>query len=65
MAPVEVGTIREIQSRLTNEGYRVSTYALRQWIKAGSLTAVYAGNKALISYVSVLNLLKGNTTSPM
>ena len=62
MTPVEVGTIREIQKRLCNEGFRVSTYALRQWIKAGTLPAVYAGNKALISYSAVLNLLTGSTT---
>lgn len=63
MPSVEVGTIREIQHRLSEEGFHVSTYALRQWIKVGTLPAVYAGNKALISYASVLNLLTGSSTT--
>ena len=39
MALVEVGTIREIQQRLSEEGFHVSAYALRKWIKAGILPA--------------------------
>lgn len=53
----KVGTIREIHQQLLQEGYRVSQYALRQWIKAGRLPAVYTGNKALISYRNVLDIL--------
>ena len=63
MALVEVGTIREIQQRLSDEGFHVSAYALRQWIKAGILPAIYSGNKALISYTAVLNLLIVSTTA--
>lgn len=57
---VEVGTIREIQQRLSLEGFHVSSYALRRWVKEGRVPAVYTGNKALISYNSVLNLLTGS-----
>lgn len=63
MALVEVGTIREIQQRLSDEGFHVSAYALRQWIKAGILPAIYSGNKALISYTAVLNLLIVSTAA--
>ncbi len=64
MTPVEVGTIREIQARLTAEGFHISTYALRMWIKDGTLPAIYAGTKALISYTVVVELLKGRVTVP-
>ncbi len=53
----KVGTIRQIHQRLVQEGYQVSEYALRQWIKNGLLSAVYSGSKALISYDRVLKLL--------
>lgn len=55
----KVGTIRQIHFRLIQNGYSISEYALRQWIKTGKLSAVYAGNKALISYDKVLELLIG------
>ena len=55
---VEVGTIKEIHERLIAEGVRVSCYALRRWVKDGTIHAVYTGNKALISYASVHAMLK-------
>lgn len=60
----KVGTIREIHQQLLHDGYRVSQYALRQWIKSGDIPAVYAGNKALISYCNVLNILQTGNLSP-
>lgn len=63
MALVEVGTIREIQQRLSDEGFHVSTYALRKWIKTGILPAIYSGNKALISYTAVMKLLISSTSA--
>lgn len=53
----EVGTIREIHERLMAEGFHVTQYALRLWIKQGLLPAIYTGNKALISYSKVISLL--------
>ncbi len=53
----KVGTIRQIHQRLVQEGYQVSKYALRKWIKNGLLPAVFSGSKALISYDRVLELL--------
>lgn len=53
----KVGTIRQIHQQLWQEGYHVSEYALRQWVKDGALPAVYTGSKALIAYDKVLELL--------
>lgn len=54
---VQVGTIREVQQRLADEGFRISCYAIRRWVKSGTIPAVYTGKKALISYSSVRDLL--------
>ena len=55
----QVGTIREVHHRLMQEGYRVSECALRRWVKEGKLPAIHTGNKALISYNKVLEILEG------
>lgn len=57
----QVGTIRQIHQRLNDEGFLISEYALRQWVKTGKLSAVFVGTKALISYTNVLEIL-GNGT---
>ena len=54
---VQVGTIREIHERLLNEGYNISAYRLRLWVKQGVLPAVQVGVKSLISYQNVLKIL--------
>ncbi len=56
----KIGTIREIQTRLNADGYHISEYALRLWIKTGLIPAVYVGTKALISYDAVLSHLTGS-----
>lgn len=53
-----VGTVRQIRKRLVEEGFQVSEYALRRWIKNGTLPAVYSGKKALVSYQRVLEIIK-------
>ena len=64
--PCKVGTIRQIHQRLIQEGYRVSECALRRWVKDGQLPAIRTGNKALISYDRVLEVLKGaSVTAPL
>ena len=57
----KVGTIRDIHKRLNDEGYNISEYALRLWIKRGLLHAAYSGKKALIAYANVLELLGDKT----
>ena len=55
----KVGTIRQVHRRLMQEGYQVSECALRKFVKEGRIPAVYVGNKALISYDRVLEVLEG------
>ena len=55
--PCQVGTIRQIHQRLHDEGFLISEYALRQWVKTGRLSAVFVGSKALISFDKVLEIL--------
>ena len=55
--PCQVGTIRQVHQRLQSEGFWVSEYTLRQWVKSGTLPAVFVGNKALISFANVRDLL--------
>lgn len=55
----KVGTIHQIHQQLVQDGYQVSECALRRWIKEGRLPAVHTGNKALISYSKVLDILEG------
>ena len=56
------GTIRQIRARLVSEGYEVSEYALRQWVKNGLIPAVYSGKKAYLRYDNVLVVLNGSDT---
>lgn len=67
--PCQVGTIRQIHQRLHDEGYLVSQYTLRQWVKTGVLPAVFVGSKALISFANVVGILDnslppGSTVNP-
>lgn len=55
---LNTGTIREIRQALLDNGFHVSEYALRLWVKTGVLPAVFVGNKALISYANVVKLLE-------
>ena len=67
--PCQVGTIRQIHQHLHDEGYLVSQYTLRQWVKTGVLPAVFVGSKALISFANVIGILDnglppGSTVHP-
>lgn len=55
----EFGSIRQIHDRLIAEGFNVSEYALRRWIKDGKIRAVYSGSKAYLRYDAVLAVLNG------
>lgn len=53
----KAGTIREVHQRLLGEGYHVTEYALRKWVKDGSLPSVRSGKKFFIVYEQVLEFL--------
>lgn len=57
------GTIQQIHQRLVSEGYFVSRYALRQWVKSGAFPSVQSGNKILIAYDQVLEFLTTGSVS--
>lgn len=61
--PCQVGTIRQIHQRLHDEGYFISEYTLRQWVKTGVLPAVFVGSKALISFANVIGILDNSLPS--
>lgn len=59
-----VGTVQQIVQRLHSDGYHVSEYALRRWIKDGVIPSVHTGKKFLITYDRVLDYLKAGTIAP-
>lgn len=59
-----VGTVQQIVQRLHFEGYQVSEYALRRWIKDGAIPSVRTGKKFLITYDKVVEYLKAGTIAP-
>ena len=46
---LQVGTIREICKQLNENGYHISEYTLRLWVKNAVIPAVFTGSRALIS----------------
>jgi len=59
MVNCKVGSIREVHRRLRAEGYNISEYRLRLWARQGTLHAVQAGTKLLISFDNVVTILEG------
>ena len=53
----KAGTIGQIHKKLVEDGYCVSQYALRKWVKDGSLPSVRSGKKFFIVYEQVLEFL--------
>lgn len=51
-------TTRETVDRLREDGYRISEYALRNWIRTGVIPARKIGKKFLIYYPNVLSFLQ-------
>lgn len=54
---LHVGTIREIYKQLNENGYHISEYTLRLWVKNAVIPAVFTGSRALISYDAVRRVL--------
>lgn len=53
----KVGTIKEIHQRLIDDGYHVTEYALRQWVKDGLIPSVRSGKKIFITFDHVVEFL--------
>ena len=51
-------TLRETVVRLHNDGYQISEYALRSWVRSGSIPVRHIGKKALVYYPNVLDFLQ-------
>lgn len=61
----DVASIPQTYKRLHEEGYQVSMCTLRRWVRQGILRAAYAGQKALIYYPNVLQVLREGTEPPV
>ncbi len=53
-----VVTVREAVQRAKVDGYRISEYTLRQWIKTGAVPVRNAGKKILIFYPNLIKYLQ-------
>lgn len=56
--PYQNMTTRETVARLREDGYRISEYALRSWIRTGAIPARQIGKKSLLYYPNVLAFLQ-------
>lgn len=50
-------TIRDSVKRAKDEGYPISEYTLRRWVKSGIIPARMIGAKALIYYPHLISYL--------
>ena len=50
--------IRPCVKRAQNEGFQISEYALRQWIRLGAVPARKIGNSYLIYYPNLISFLR-------
>ena len=54
----DIVTVRQAVERSRQDGFPVSEYTLRQWIKTGVIPIRKAGNKALIFYPNLLRYIR-------
>ena len=62
--PCTVGSINQIHKRLNDTGFFISLRMLRQMVADGSLPSISSGNKKLINYDTVVELLLAQTAAP-
>lgn len=60
----ETGTIRQVHRHLNDNGFNVSEYAIRRWVKLGVIPAAYSGETAYISVANVRRILENRTPTP-
>lgn len=53
-----VMTINEAVNRLKADGFPVSSYTLRSWVRMGKIPARKAGSKFLIYYPNLISYLR-------
>ena len=63
MQPCTIGSINQIHKRLNENGYAISRCFLRQLVASNQLPAMKSGNKFLINYDSVVELLLTRTAA--
>lgn len=51
-------TVAEAVERAKNDGYPISAYLLRRWIKTGAVPVRMAGRKILIFYPNLISFLE-------
>ena len=54
----DVLTIRNAVARAKAEGYPVSEYSLRAWVRSRKIPTVQAGNRVLLYYPNLLRFLR-------
>lgn len=54
----KVVTVREAVRRAKQDGFPVSEYSLRQWIRSGAIPVRRAGSKILLYYPNLLRYLQ-------
>lgn len=60
---VKSGVASVVTKQVQAEGYDVTLYAVRQFVKQNKLKVTYCGRKALINYQSLVNLLEQGVSS--
>ena len=60
----ETGTIREVHRYLASNGYHISEYGLRRWVKLGIIPAAFSGRTAYVSVSNVRRILDNGTSAP-
>lgn len=53
----QIYTIREAIAQAHRDGYPITEYTLRHWIKTGELPVRYIGNRALVHYPTLVHYL--------
>ena len=59
-----IGSINQIHRRLNENGYAISKRFLRKLVEDGHLLVMKSGNKVLLNYDSVVELLLDLTANP-
>lgn len=55
----QMNTISGTVTRARSEGYPITDYMLRRWVRKGDVPSVRAGQKYLIYYPNLLAFLQG------